>query len=330
MVEVPIAPPAPVISKSKRSPSPFPENGSGDSLSIEETNKLRAKLGLKPLEVDSKTSCGGTSTSKSNADGLSTYKDEWGEFSHKPAENLAEKLEANKLRDKFRARKEKRAIDEKLKRVRTLGEEEDVDNTLHWIQRSRDREQMKAEANKRAQILEEMDNQYEVKENTRKERIEKHKVYRENNLKGLRVEHGTESFQEGKTIILTLKDQDVLDDENGDTLVNVNMMDDERYEKNIENKKLNPNQYGYNVYQEEFDQFGSPIERNILSKYDDETGGGKKSSFVIGENLEQEREQRRKLLEVNFVSAHKIRCFIAYTFTYTTLKQGNIIIFFTI
>ena len=39
-------------------------------------------------------------------------------------------------------------------------------------------------------------------------------------------------FAEGKAVILTLKDQGVLD-EGGDVLVNVNMIDDERYRKVI-------------------------------------------------------------------------------------------------
>lgn len=86
-------PPAPIISKSTRSPSPIPEGGAGDVLSIAETNKLRAKLGLKPLEVSSEPS---NQEPKKNADGLKMHKDEWGEFLHKPADNLAEKLQAEK------------------------------------------------------------------------------------------------------------------------------------------------------------------------------------------------------------------------------------------
>lgn len=295
VVEVPIAPPAPVISKTNRSPSPIPENGAGDSLSIAETNKLRAKLGLKPLEMDS----GESSSAKPSADGLSTYKDEWGEFSHKPAENLAEKLQAAKIRDKIRAHKEKRAIEGKLKSQKTLGEEDDVDNTLNWIERSREKERMKQEAERRAKALEEMDNELiEGGASAVGRKKKKHSQYSDKQLKGLRVDHDMDSFQEGRTVILTLKDRDVLDDDNGDTLVNVNMIDDERYRKNVENKKLNPNQYGYDVYQDEFDQFGQPIERNVLSKYDEETESGKKTAFRIGENIAEEREQRRKLLEV--------------------------------
>lgn len=39
-----------------------------------------------------------------------------------------------------------------------------------------------------------------------------------------------DNFKEGSAVILTLKDQGVLD-ENEDVLVNVNIQDDERYKK---------------------------------------------------------------------------------------------------
>lgn len=119
VVEVPIAPPAPIITQRSRSPSPIPENGAGDCLSIADTNKVRAKLGLKPLEVDSSTtaSSGTNVAKKKDSDGNVMRKDEWGEFYHKPADNLAEKIQAEKLREKFRQKKEKRLLEEKLKKV---------------------------------------------------------------------------------------------------------------------------------------------------------------------------------------------------------------------
>lgn len=304
VVEVPLPPPAPVISKRTKSPSPIPENGAGDVLSIAETNKLRAKLGLKPLEIDPKPSEQSSSSSSAppakEAEGHSKHKDEWGEFYHKPADNFAEKVQTEKLREKFRQRKEKRAIEEKLKRIRTLGEDDEIDDTSAWIERSREKEKAKEEAARRAKILEEMDDEFGVGELVKREtRKERHRMYNDNHLKGLRVDHDMDAFSEGKTVILTLKDHDVLDEENGDTLVNVNMVDDERYRKSNENKKLKPNHYGYDVYQDEVDQFGNPIDRNVLSKYDDEIDGAtKKASFKIGENIEEEREHRRRLLEI--------------------------------
>lgn len=159
---------------------------------------------------------------------------------------------------------------------------------------------MKAEAQRREKILAEMDDEFGVGELVKREtRKEQRRMYSGNHLKGLRVDHDIDAFSEGKTVILTLKDHDVLDEENGDALVNVNMLDDDRYRKNIENKKQNPNSYGYNVYQDDVDEFGNPIDRNVLSKYDDEIdGAAKQSSFTIGENVEQEREHRRRLLEI--------------------------------
>lgn len=129
-MEVPIAPPAPKISiptpvaAKSRSPSPFPENGAGDCLSVADTNKLRAKLGLKPLDMGGSSSTAGPSSSsdgpKKNSEGHTMHKDEWGEFFHKPAENIAQKIQAEKLREKFRQKKELRIQEDKLKKVSRL------------------------------------------------------------------------------------------------------------------------------------------------------------------------------------------------------------------
>lgn len=297
---MPLPPPAPVISKPAKSQSPIPENGAGDSLSIEETNKLRAKLGLKPLQVDSHDS-GSSSKKKTGAGGEPLHKDEWGEFYHKPANNIAEKLQAEKLREKFRQRKEKRALEQKLKAVKTLGESDEDDDISKWVDANREKQKMRAEADRRAKILEEMDDEFGVNDLVQEEtRRERKKIYSENHLKGLKVDHDLDAFTEGKSVILTLKDQGVLDEEDGDTLINVNLVDDERYRKNIENKKLNPNSYGYNVYDEQVDEFGNPIERDILSKYDEDIDGKtkKKKTFTIGQDVEQEIAQKRRLQEV--------------------------------
>lgn len=80
-----------------------------------------------------------------------------------------------------------------------------------------------------AKLLEEMDAVFGVGELVAEDlEYDKRKVYNARHLKGMRVEHDAEMFKEGKDIILTLKDQDVLDDE-GDALVNVNFLDEERY-----------------------------------------------------------------------------------------------------
>lgn len=142
-----------------RSPSPIPEGGAGDSLSIEETNKLRLKLGLKPLEVDSGAPKQPSSTDVSKrapADkNLPSYSDEWGDFLHKPATNIKDKMKAEKIREKLSQNKEKRFLEDRLKTVRTLGESDDEeDDVLKWVNRNKQIVDQKKEAERRVSYLE--------------------------------------------------------------------------------------------------------------------------------------------------------------------------------
>ena len=275
----------------------MPDGGAGDCLSISETNKLRAKLGLKPLEVGPKetTSSKSEAPSDPNAEGLSRIKDDWGEFYHKPATNISDKTEAEKLRNRLKEKKEKRAIESKLRKLKTLGESDSEDDVNSWVNKNRKAENSKKEAAKRAKVLDEMDQEFIDEENY--VRPAKKRIYKDRDLKGLRIEHNIDTFSEGRHVILTLKDQDILEG-GDDTLINVNIVDDERYKKNIENKKMNPHAYGYDVYDEGVDEFGQPLERNILKKYDDEIDGDKPKSFVIGESKQLQKDQQRKLQEI--------------------------------
>ncbi len=89
-------------------------------------------------------------------------------------------------------------------------------------------------------------------------------------------------------MILTLKDKGVLDEED-DTLVNVNLLDDERYDKNLKNKQARPDLHGYNALDEiEYDDLGNLKTKNMLEKYDEEISGPERQSFVIGQNISEE------------------------------------------
>lgn len=130
-------------------------------------------------------------------------------------------------------------------------------------------------------MLEELDEQFGVSQIIESEMREKRRQqYTEKSLKGMRVEHDVDDISEGKSVVLTLKDRDVLDEED-DVLVNVNMLDDERYKKNIENQKKKSRYNAYDV--EELDEFGNPKPKSLLYKYDEEIEGAKKKTFVIGE-----------------------------------------------
>lgn len=118
-----------------------------------------------------------------------------------------------------------------MKSVKGLGESDDFDDINVWIEHSREKEKSKLDAQKRAKMLEEMDAEMANSELGRKDARKGHRTnYGEKNLKGLKVGHGLDSFGEGKTVILTLKDHDVLA-EDVDELINVNMVEDERYKK---------------------------------------------------------------------------------------------------
>lgn len=88
---------------------------------------------------------------------------------------------------------------------------------------------------------------------------------------------------------MTLKDQEVLE-ENADSLVNVNMVDNERYKRSVLNKIRKPT---YDPYADEnFDEHGFP-KNKILEKYDEEIDGEKKDNFVLGTNNAIELKRRQ-------------------------------------
>lgn len=80
-------------------------------------------------------------------------------------------------------------------------------------------------------MLEELDAQFGIGDVIEHEQKERRKLqYSAKDLKGLMVEHDVDSLAEEKDVILTLKDQAVLDKED-DVLVNLNMIDNEKYKK---------------------------------------------------------------------------------------------------
>lgn len=96
-------------------------------------------------------------------------------------------------------------------------------------------------------------------------------------LKGLKVSHSMSEFEEGGETILTLKDRNILgeDDDDVDELTNVNIEDRERLKKKLELKKQKP---GYNPYDD--DQFNGS-KPSILPQYEDQE---EESGFVIGKS----------------------------------------------
>ncbi|XP_046663789.1 LOW QUALITY PROTEIN: U4/U6.U5 tri-snRNP-associated protein 1-like [Homalodisca vitripennis] len=293
--DTPPVPPPPVISalsSPPQAPSPPRISSSSDqSLSIEETNRLRAKLGLKPLEVAQPTAIKGEEKSEKTLEGGM----DMGEFVHKPADNIAAKLKSEKLKAKLAERKEKRALEAKLAKVKRLADDSDDESASAWVVKNRKITEERLKAEKKAKELDDMDAVFGVGELVEEElRSSRKEAYTARDLRGLRVEHDVDGFTEGKEIILTLKDKGVLDEED-DALVNVNLMDDERYKKNIDRRKQKPHQFGYDAYGEEEED-----ERSVLGKYDEEIDGEKKTSFTLGvDEMQKKKVQVKSKLQLH-------------------------------
>lgn len=291
------------------------------SLSIEETNKLREKLGLAPLKTNSSVGKERKNENVDVDDGISNLPvdPEVAELPiipgtnvrHKPAENLADKKKAEKVRERLALKKDRRQQETKLKKVKGLadssGDEDAGDgigghksgSAADWVRKQKVKEQERQMALKRAKMLEEMDDAFGVgaivkaeAEATQKQPI----AYSGTSLKGLKVEHSAERFAEGRDVVLTLKDSFILGDEDGhgeDVLVNVNLLDDEKTEKNLDNIKKA--RLGYNKFDVVEDDDGGQG-KSILSHYDEEAP---KASFTLDQEgaFDQERSEAQRRRE---------------------------------
>ncbi|KAK6466403.1 U4/U6.U5 tri-snRNP-associated protein 1 [Huso huso] len=203
--------------------APGPKSASGDaSLSIEETNKLRAKLGLKPLELNEAKK----------------------ELGTKEAPLLAQTInpvylkQQEEMREKLAAMKQKRLLNQKLGKVKTLAEDDPwLDDTAAWVERSRKMAKDKELAEKRAKMLEEMDEEFGISSLVDEEFGKgKKNCFSSKDLKGLTVQHKIESFQEGQTVILTLQDKGERE-ERSFFFFFLNLIDKERADEAMELKK---------------------------------------------------------------------------------------------
>jgi U4/U6.U5 tri-snRNP-associated protein 1 len=173
------------------------------SCSVEESNRIRAELGLRPLDVgEAVTAKEGSKDAPRDATALRAED-----------EKLRKSAE---LQTKISEMKQQRQVAAKVMAKKGLGESSDeddtVDNTASWVNRSRQKQKEMAE--KLARQLQEQDDD-----------AQKVEEYSSKNLKGLKVQHDASAFEEGETIILTLADRRVLKKDGDD--VDVNDSEDE-------------------------------------------------------------------------------------------------------
>jgi U4/U6.U5 tri-snRNP-associated protein 1 len=252
-----------------------------NSLSVEETNKLRLKLGLKPLQItgDSSSNQGNASVHDQERVAVENFKSL--QKSKKAAEDEIEK-QAQFLRKRDRETHEKTLVGKSL----ASEEDKDLDDTEAWLRRS-----------KRRQVEIQKGIQIKKKEEMKAQKAAATKSYNQQDLKGLRVGHRSEDFEANEEKILVLKDSRIGEEESEDELVNEQMLESDkkrRYEEQL--RKKNANSYDDGL-----------MTRSILSHYDD-GDDYEDSGFVIGnkksslpKNVPKELEGR-EMISLNTTS----------------------------
>lgn len=254
--------------------APVAKTNNEVSMSVEETNKLREKLGLKPL--DNKK----TSTNEV----------------HAPPKNMGRMLETEHLVEKMKVMKEKRKIKQELNRVRSLGSTtstHEFTDTLAWVNKNRNIEAKKVLAASQTKMLDAMDDEFGIGDLVETSTLfNKKREYTSKDLENLTVDHNMEHFKEGDMTILTLQDKGILDEDQDDVLENVNMVDSDKLAKNLELLKKKPD---YNPYDEEFDEHGKLKTQNMLSKYNEVIEGEKRKQFRINNSTNSVDMIKRKM-----------------------------------
>ncbi|KAK4685834.1 U4/U6.U5 tri-snRNP-associated protein 1, partial [Tremellales sp. Uapishka_1] len=278
-------------------------DGQKESLTLEETNKVRISLGLAPIGVA--------------VEGEDVPVDE----------DAAAEANFEQRRQEMKKEREERDLKERIAKARnktdlnktmkgsTLGStsKEDADlSAKNWIkkQKRRAKEREKELALKRQKDMEEADQA----------------VYDENDLTGIKVAHGADDFQEGEEIILTLKDGKVLDGEE-DELQNVNLIEDEALKAAKERKRKAAAAYtGFDDDEFDEDRIGKKAE--VLSKYDDDfaTGKVKNEGFRLGGPVEKKMKITDEDTEMIGQPMAKVKLNLDYTKEFDVsdyMKEGD-------
>ncbi|KAK3343987.1 SART-1 protein [Lasiosphaeria hispida] len=234
-----------------------------DAASIEEINKLRRAMGMKPLPVP-----GAAAPSQASAgedpDAPSTLETRealaYGNFKKVQEAEEAKKRREEKAAAVKKARdKAQRFAALEGKGIADLDEDDELD-AKSWLKNQKKR-QKKIDAQKKFE-----------EEKAATQAIAEHTSA---DLADVKVAHDMASFLDADDQILTLKDTGVLEnEEEGDELENLDMREQERLQEKIDLKKKKP------VYDP--NDVGEPGEHGILGQYDEEIHGKKKKVFTLG------------------------------------------------
>ncbi|KAJ3562005.1 hypothetical protein NPX13_g8731 [Xylaria arbuscula] len=237
-----------------------------DAASIEETNRLRVSLGLKPLPVPGASGPQFKEQPAIPEDGEPASTLETREAAAYDNYKKVQDAETAKKRREEKAAAIRKARDA-AKRFETLqgkglGEadgEDDLD-AKSWL----------VSQKKRQKKIEKSRKDDEESDAAKAAAAQ----YTSRDLAGVKVRHEMDAFEDGDEQILTLADRGVLaDDDEGDELENIQLLEREKLNEKLNLKKKKP------VYDP--NEVNDTGEQNILSQYDEEITGKKVNRFTL-------------------------------------------------
>jgi U4/U6.U5 tri-snRNP-associated protein 1 len=234
-----------------------------DSISIEETNKIRAAIGLPLLPVPGASSAPAVDNSSDSGeeDPGSTLESRQAE-SYANWKRLEDEAEAKAKRDaKNQAIKKARDAAKRFAKMdgKGLGEaEDDEQDTRAWLKGQKKRQKQVEKARRLEQELAEREQQAQ---------------YTAEDLAGVKVGHELDEFEEGGEQVLTLKDTTIDEnEEDGDELENVDLKEREKLSEKLDLKRKRP-VYDPNDLDDE--------KKSILAHYDEDIDGKKRKRFTL-------------------------------------------------
>lgn len=179
---------------------------SEESISIEETNKLRASLGLPPLELDDKPKVKSPENGEESKNGEKVIVEDGMEFVHKAPESWTQKKINDKLKEKIETSKEKRRIQSKVLKHKGLADSDsDDEGAAAWVEKNRKLEEERKKAEEKARELDLFDE--EVEQSVKKVKRVKSSNKSNDTLAGMTVGHARDAFMDGHETILVLDDK---------------------------------------------------------------------------------------------------------------------------
>ncbi|KAL4723320.1 hypothetical protein ACLX1H_009810 [Fusarium chlamydosporum] len=238
-----------------------------DAATIEETNRIRISLGMKPLPVPGADNSTQNESMYADGDAPSTLESRQAQA----YDNYNKVMEAEKAKKK---REEKAAAVRKAREQaqrnavlegKGFGEAEEGGDlsAKEWLIGQKKRQKNIEKVRKLEAELAEAEAEAAAAVQ-----------YTSKDLAGIKVGHDTTGFLDGDEQILTLKDTTIDENEDeGDELENLNMREAEKLAQRLDTKKKKP---GYNPLDDDEDG-----ERGILSHYDEEIDGKKTKKFTL-------------------------------------------------